>query len=71
MNKKYQDNKREQSQLEKTISKLLTKKSSMEASIASIITDKSSSATPMIEITGSGDSFGGRSEKVVNKGNKR
>ena len=42
----------------------------IEASIASIVTDESSSATTMSEITGAGDSFGGRAEKVSKKGNK-
>ena len=68
--KKYQDKKREQAHLETTISKLLTNRLRMEAPIASKITDKSSSKTSMIEITGAGDSFGGRSEKVRKKGNK-
>ena len=68
--KKYQEKKREKTQLETTISKLLTKKSRMEASIASIITDESSTATPMSEITGAGDSFGGQADKVSKKGNK-
>ena len=68
--KKYQQKKRKQAQLEKTISQLLTKKSRIEASIASIVTDDSTSATTLSEITGAGDSFGGRAEKVSKKGNK-
>ena len=60
----------DKAQLETTISELLTKKSKVEASIASIITDESSTATPMSEITGAGDSFVGRAEKVSKKGNK-
>ena len=70
LHKKYQDKKREQAHLKTTISELLTKKLRMEAYIASIITDELSSAIPMSEITGSSDSFGGRSEKVSKKGNK-
>ena len=68
--KKYQEKKREQAQLETTISQLLTKKSRIEASITSIVTDDSTSAKTMSEITGAGDSFGGRAEKVSKKGNK-
>ena len=70
MHNKYQDNKREQAQLETTISEFLTKKLRMEASIVSIIMDELSSATPMSEIPGAGDSFGGRAEKVSKEGNK-
>ena len=68
--KKYQDNKREQAQLETTVSELLTKNLSMEASIVYIIMDELSIATPMSEITGAGNYFGGRSEKVIKKSNK-
>ena len=42
----------------------------METSISSIIIDESPNATHMSEITGAGDSFGGRSEKVNKKVNK-
>ena len=68
--KKFQEKKREKAELKTTISELLTKKSKVEASIASIITDESSTATPMSEITGADDYFGGRAEKVSKKGNK-